>query len=66
MAFRLNMGTRMENAMKFESNQRQFRMDETADDRAKRIRHLIEQTRKYRKKFPAGFKFDRYEANERR
>ncbi|WP_342113233.1 hypothetical protein [Pseudoduganella sp. OTU4001] len=52
--------------MKFESNQRQFRMDETADDRAKRIRHLIEQTRKYRKKFPAGFKFDRYEANERR
>jgi len=43
-----------------------YRIEETAEERKQAVRRLLEHAKKYRKKLPAGFKFDRYEANERR
>ncbi len=40
--------------------------DETPEERKLVVRRLLEQAKKYRKKFPPGFKFDRYEANQRK
>jgi len=42
------------------------RVEESPEERKLAVRRLIECAKKYRKKFPPGFKFDRYEANERR
>jgi len=41
------------------------RVEETAQARKLAVRRLLEVAKKFRKKLPAGFKFDRYEANER-
>jgi hypothetical protein len=43
-----------------------YRAEETTEERKLAVRRLFEGAKKYRKKLPLGFKFNRYEANERR
>ena len=57
----------VEISMKLQSGKlSSYRIEETAEERKQAVRRLLEHAKKYRKKLPAGFKFDRYEANERR